>query len=367
MGRNRTTFERLLSTGEIRIRAAGLFRSTPPPLPSDFHFSRIEGMMLGLAIGDALGNSSEGMWPAKRRASLGEVRNYPRHPYWGECRGFPSDDTQLAFWTLERMLEDGGFEPSRVAERFTQGQVMGIGQTVLQCLLNHRAGKPWHQCGVRSAGNGSLMRIAPILIPHLHEPSSDLWVDAALCSMITHNDSAAIASCVAFVRALWELLGMRHTPPPEWWLEMFVTTMGDLEIDELYEPRAPQLQGYRGPLWRLLEQEAGAAYRRGISVVQACERWHSGAYLLETVPSVLYILMRHGQEPEEAIVRAVNDTADNDTAGAIVGAAVGALHGRAALPQRWVEGLSGRTTTDDDGRVFELLAQAEPRWSRPTT
>jgi hypothetical protein len=41
---------------------------------------------------------------------------------------------------------------------------------------------------------------------------------------------------------------------------------------------------------------------------------------------------------------------DNDTVGAIVGAAVGALHGRAAVPQNWIDGFLGRTTADDDGR-----------------
>jgi len=57
--------------------------------------------------------------------------------------------------------------------------------------------------------------------------------------------------------------------------------------------------------------------------VDTCNGWYSGSYLLETVPSVLYILMRHGDDPQEAIVRAVNDTNS-----AIAGAAVGALHGR---------------------------------------
>ena len=87
--------------------------------------------------------------------------------------------------------------------------------------------------------------------------------------------------------------------------------------------------------------------------------WQSSAYLLETVPTALFILARHGADPEEAIVRAVNDTYDNDTIGAIVGAAVGALHGEAALPQRCRENLLGRTGAADDGRVFELVAAAE--------
>ena len=81
----------------------------------------------------------------------------------------------------------------------------------------------------------------------------------------------------------------------------------------------------------------------GASALEACDEWHSGAYLLETVPCALYILMRHGHDPEEAIVRAVNDAWDNDTVAAIVGAAVGALHGKAALPRRWVDGLLGRS------------------------
>ena len=61
---------------------------------------------------------------------------------------------------------------------------------------------------------------------------------------------------------------------------------------------------------------------------------------------------RHGHNPEEAIVRAVNDTRDNDTVAAIVGAAIGTLHGRAKLPARWVEGLLGCTAEHDNGRVF---------------
>ena len=68
--------------------------------------------------------------------------------------------------------------------------------------------------------------------------------------------------------------------------------------------------------------------------------------------------MRHGHDFEESIVRAVNDTKDNDTIAAIVGAVVGALHGKEGIPDRWVAGLSGRTSRADDGRVFELLVPA---------
>jgi ADP-ribosylglycohydrolase len=72
--------------------------------------------------------------------------------------------------------------------------------------------------------------------------------------------------------------------------------------------------------------------------------------------------MRHGHDPEEAIVRAVNDTKDNDTIAAIVGAAMGALHGKSELPQRWITRLLGRTTGGDNGRVFALLDAARRTW-----
>lgn len=104
------------------------------------------------------------------------------------------------------------------------------------------------------------------------------------------------------------------------------------------------------------------ALDRDLDVAEAGDIWHSGAYLLETVPTVLYVLSRHGHDPKEAILQAVNNTRDNDTCAAIVGAAVGALHGASALPAEWIDGLLGRTTVDDDGQVFKLLAQAGDRY-----
>jgi ADP-ribosylglycohydrolase len=102
---------------------------------------------------------------------------------------------------------------------------------------------------------------------------------------------------------------------------------------------------------------------RGVSVRDACNAWYSGAFLLETLPSVLYILASHGDNPEDAVIRAVNDTRDNDTIASIVGAAMGALHGAGAWPRRWRDSLLGRTSDDDDGRIFELIEQARLRFA----
>ena len=65
-------------------------------------------------------------------------------------------------------------------------------------------------------------------------------------------------------------------------------------------------------------------------------------------------------------MRAVNDTKDNDGIGAIVGAAVGALHGEKRLPDRWKRSLLGRTQESDDGRIFEIIDEAIQRFGQVT-
>lgn len=136
--------------------------------------------------------------------------------------------------------------------------------------------------------------------------------------MITHNDSASIASCVALVRIFWDVMAMQSTPAAEWWVERFVETARELELDKSYQPRGGALRSYTGPLWRFVEEYVPAAYEQGLNVREAGDLWYSDAYLLETIPSVLYILMTHGDDFETGVIRAVNDTKDNDTIAAIL-------------------------------------------------
>jgi ADP-ribosylglycohydrolase len=271
-------------------------------------------MLLGLAIGDALGNTSESLQPPERLRRHGEIREYLPNTYAeGQRVGLPSDDTQLSFWTLEHLVEGGRVSADDLARRFSERCIFGIGQSVSAFLRNYRAGQAWPEASARSAGNGALMRIAPVLVPHLRAPGAELWVDAALCAAITHNDPASIAACVAFVGMLWQLLGMRSAPPVGWWADTYVSYAKPLEGEARYRPRGGLYASYAGPLWRFVEQRLPATNAMGKSALVADDEWYSGAYLLETVPTALYILMLRAGDPEEAIVRAVNDTCDIDS------------------------------------------------------
>ena len=361
---NRKLFEDLVSSHRIDITLSSLFESipdfvTPPSL------NRVRGMLFGLAIGDALGNTSESLVPSRRREIRDEIRDYlPNRHAGGKNVGLPSDDTQLSFWTLASILEKGRVDLDDLAYRFANNQIFGRGQSVGSFVRNITSGMPWPEAAARSAGNGALMRIAPVLVPHIKNPSPELWVDTALCAAITHNDRASTSSCIAFIGILWSLLNLKKAPNPKWWVDTFVSFAKPLEGDTSYKPRGGFYKDrYEGPLWKFVQDVVPGALDAGEDVFTAGNKWFSGAYLLETVPTVLFILAKHSHEPEEAIIRAVNDTKDNDTIGAIVGAAIGALHGENALPERWRKNLLGRTSIDDDGYIFELLNML-PKFTR---
>lgn len=353
-----TQLRALIADRTLRMVWSPEVMEQPPPFAGTrVAADRIRGMLLGLAIGDALGNTSESMLRGARRMRFGEVREYlPNRHAGGAGVGLPSDDTQLAFWTLEHLLEHGRIEPDALARLFCSGRIFGMGRTMRAFVDAWRQEQDWRRAAQPSAGNGALMRIAPVLVPHLDDGGAGLWIDAVLGTAITHNDRAAIASSVAFVGIWAELLLMSAAPAPEWWVETYIARARPLEGNETrYRLRGGKLAGaWSGPLWQLVEQHVPAAAH--LPAAEAQELWYSGAYLLETVPTVLHILMRHAQDPEEAIVRAVNDSKDNDTIAAVVGATVGALHGEAALPKRWRDGLLGRVIADvDDRRVYDLL------------
>ena len=351
--------------GRLKLNWHSLLDAAPPPLPTGIDLAdKVEGMMLGLAVGDALGNTSESMNPSGRRARHGWISGYLPNRYAAyRPVGLASDDTQMAFWTLEQMLADGGLDPVSLGSVFCGREIYGIGQSVRRFRFNRQAGGPWFEWGEPSAGNGALMRIAPVLLPHLRAPSRNLWGDTLIAAHLTHDDLLSNSSCVALVNMLWQLLGMPLPPEKRWWIDTWLATCEPLTAgrpDGQFRPRADHPRNFRGSMADMVAQHVRPALDQDLDVAAAGDIWHSGAYLLETVPTVLHVLSRHGHDLVEAILQAVNRTRDNDTCAAIVGAAVGALHGARALPTAWVDGLIGRTGADDDGQVCWRRPKTEP-------
>jgi len=336
-----------------------------PPIDAPDLADRVRGMLLCVAIGDSLGNRTESMLPTERDLEHGRIITYLPTRYAGGARaGTPSDDTQLTCRAIEQLLADGALDPDELAFRIANDRIFGIGRATRDFCDALRTGVPWWEATQQSAGNGAIMRIAPTVLPHLHQGGTQLWIDTAISAAVTHNDPLAIASSVAWVALLWRLLNGDVPESPAEWLETYTEVLCVLDSDQEYDTRVTlgPLHEWRGSLSQLLDTHVKNAIARKTAVRATGPLWHSGAFLLETMPTVLHIVAQHGHDPRDAMLVAVNDTRDNDTIAAIVGAAMGAAHGTSWIPADWREGLLGRVNGDDDGRLFVLIDEAVERF-----
>jgi ADP-ribosylglycohydrolase len=137
----------LISQRRLRVSPGAVESLHAPPALDFLAFDRVEGMLLGLAIGDALGNPTEGQLPHVRYPVSGYEPN--RHAN-GRAVGLPSDDTQLAFWTLEHLLEHDRIVPERLLATFAKRSIFGLGHTVAAACRAYRDGLPWYEAAQHS-------------------------------------------------------------------------------------------------------------------------------------------------------------------------------------------------------------------------
>ena len=193
---------------------------------------RFRGCLAGLAVGDALGTTLEFM---SRKAVLPIDDMVGGGPFDLEP-GQWTDDTSMALCLAESLLECRGFDPADQMERYLRwfreghwsatGACFDIGSTVLKALLAYeRTGEPFSgPTHPRSAGNGSIMRLAPVVMFSYPDPgkAGDL---AARSSRTTHGATESVDACRLFAVYLHRALAgapgdeiLRHDPgemPPD--------------------------------------------------------------------------------------------------------------------------------------------------------
>lgn len=353
----RSAVETLYNSGRIRLDLPRLDRLSLPVHPRPIPMDRVRAMLLGVAIGDSLGNTSESLNPGRRHSRFGWIDEYLPHRHAHQRSvGLPSDDTQLTFWTLRSSLNSGGLSLPRVAGEFRRNRIFGIGSTMRSWL--HQVAlveDPW-EARQHSAGNGAVMKVAGLLAPHVVGSGNNTWLwDVILGSALTHDDPTSTASCVAFAALLEALLVCSRVPGASDIIDVFVSVMEVVEGEVLLNSRVTG-DAFTGPCHRRVDEVRGLL---ALSATEVGQQFHSGAFLLETMPAVLHLIARYRNDPEQCILSAVNETRDNDTIASMCAAAMGALHGHRAFRPSWIQGLLGRTTEDDDGEVFRILDQLE--------
>lgn len=173
---------------------------------------RIAGAMVGLAIGDALGAPVEFL----DRGSFAEVTGYRDGGRFNLPAGAWTDDTAMALCLADSIIENRGFDPRDLLERFcswaehgtnsSTGVAVGIGQNTLRSLGEFRRSGNLKATafGNKSDGNGSIMRLAPIVC-FAYGSFDDSMALAEQQSHTTHASPIA-AECCRFLAGLMQQL-----------------------------------------------------------------------------------------------------------------------------------------------------------------
>ncbi|MEQ1691773.1 MAG: ADP-ribosylglycohydrolase family protein [Gemmatimonas sp.] len=282
---------------------------------------RAIGALLGLAVGDALGTTLEFTSPANLTPLTDMIGGGPFSLEPGQW----TDDTSMALCLGESLLERRTFDANDQMSRYLRwfrhghwsstGRCFDIGNIVRHSLEAFERGDapPWGPTHEQSAGNGSLMRLAPVPIYWHREPALAIS-RAADSSRTTHGTATAVDAC-RFASGLIvgamtgatkeELLAPRYTPVPGAWND--------------------------APLHPLIDAVASGSYAR-----KTPPEIRGDGYVVRSLEAALWAFATTTDFRTGALA-AVNLGEDADTTGAVYGQLAGAYYGVEGIPQEWRE------------------------------
>jgi ADP-ribosylglycohydrolase len=314
--------------------------------------NRARGSLLGMAVGDALGTTYEFQrieQPAYPTLATGPATDVVGKGPFDLKAGQITDDTQLAICLARSLAERGRFDLADVAGRYVawSHEAFDIGNQTGSSLRRIEGGEPilqasfavWRGSARRAAGNGSLMRTAPLAVALRASP--DALIDAALTeSQITHSDPRCALACAVFDRAIAAAItdGIDGR------------AMIDVARAAL-APAADRLLAVWRDSFEVEHEDAVAIERAGhelASDLDAALAPEPGVYTdalhVHRTAGFVRVALRlacwhavHTPVWRDAVVDVASRGGDADTNAAIVGAFVGARDGDAAIPAAWIE------------------------------
>lgn len=286
----------------------------------------IKAALFGLAVGDAVGV------PAEFRSRQGlkqnpvvDMQGYGSH---NQPPGTWSDDSSLSFCLAEALCD--GFDLNKIAGNFIRwrydgwwtphGDVFDIGITTSAAIGHLTTGtRPDLAGGFDESenGNGSLMRILPLLFYVQHKPVAERYRLTEQVSSITHGHIRSVIACFYYLEYARLLLeGMDKTEAYQ--------TVKPVVKDYLHSQRINKEEISK--FNRLLEGDVWEAEEDAVQ---------SSGYVLHSLEASLWCLLTTGNY-KEAVLKAVNLGQDTDTTGAITGGLAGLLYGFKSIPADWL-------------------------------
>ncbi|MEO0794498.1 MAG: ADP-ribosylglycohydrolase family protein [Verrucomicrobiota bacterium] len=284
---------------------------------------RYYGSLLGLAVGDALGASVEGLAPGM----FTPVNNFRGGGLFQVEPGEWTDDTALAMCLAESLIARNGFNPADAIDRFRQwwragywssrDDAFGIGKTTQAAIEYYEAeGAPFAGLSTeRSMTNGSIMRLSPVPLYYAHSPKEAIAYSGQ-SSKLTHAARICIDACRYFGG-------------------LIVGAANGVEKEVLLQPGFAPVQGIwlsqplcgeieivaRGSYW----EKAPPAIRGSSGVAQCLE-------------AALWAFACTDNFPD-GVLAAVNLGEDADTTAAVYGQLAGAYYGIRDIPEQWRDGI----------------------------
>lgn len=292
---------------------------------------RAAGALLGLAVGDAVGTTLEFAGRDTKPLLADMVGGGPFRLKPGEW----TDDTAMALALADSLVEHPQLDARDLMERFVAWYRKGaysctdtcfdIGVTTRLALASfERSGDPYAgSTDPMAAGNGSLMRLAPVAIRYWRDADSRADV-AARQSRTTHAAPEAIAACVAYADIIADAISGKSR---------------DEVLLETRESAVTSVATVITGSWR--------GKRRS--------EIKSSGYVLHTLEAALWCVGRTA-DFRSAVLLAANLADDADTVAAVTGQLAGALYGRSGIPAEWLDRLAWRERIEQT--ALELVVEA---------
>ena len=289
---------------------------------------RYRGCLLGLAVGDAVGTALE----FRRPGSFSPIKDMIGGGPFNLLPGQWTDDTSLALCLAESLAEKHGFDAADQLTRYVRwwreghlsstGRCFDIGNTTRTALGRFlRTREPF--CGPTdpsTAGNGSIMRLAPVPMFFAAEPARAIEM-AAESSRTTHGAPAAVDACRYFAALIVGALQG----------ETKQALLSDLycPIDRYWETH---------PLVPEVNQVAAGSFRR-----QEPPAIKGTGYVVHSLEAALWAFYKSDNFRDGCLL-AANLGDDADTTAAVYGQIAGAYYGESGIPEPWLDRLTMRDT-----------------------
>jgi ADP-ribosylglycohydrolase len=298
---------------------------------------KIKGALFGLAVGDALGVPVE----FKDRTYLQRfpIKGMTGYGTWNQPAGTWSDDSSLAFCLAESLSH--GYELDNIAENFVnwmqhgfwgaRHKIFDIGEATRFAIGRLTKGtSPLLSGGTMDDdnGNGSLMRIMPLLFYIKDLPIDERYKKVKDVSSITHAHFRSVFSCFIYLEFALQLLN--KNPVDIAYFNMQQTVM---EFANKNEFNPIELKLFN----RILDNDIKAIPEKAV---------YSTGYVLHTLEASIWCLL-NTDNYADAVLKAVNLGGDTDTTGCVTGGIAGLLYGYEEILQVWINEIARKEDIDD--------------------